>query len=132
MSSTVFILLLLQILVKSTRGLTADWLSETDVHAPEYVQHSYDLVMNYEKAEKKRWQYGLFAGLLIAAAGFLIAGWTLPAVTGMSLAVFLAGYRRLGYRLAKKDVTEAMYLALPQWLMEMLLLLQNNNVQVAR
>lgn len=130
-SSTVFILLLLQILVKSTRGLTADWLSETDAHAPEYVQHSYDLVMNYEKAEKKQWQYWLFAGILVAAAGFLIVGWTLPAVIGMSVAAFLVGYRRLGYRLAKKDVTEAMYLALPQWLMEMLLLLQNNNVQVA-
>lgn len=37
----------------------------------------------------------------------------------------------MGYRLAKRDVTEAMYLALPQWLTEMMLLLQHNNVQVA-
>lgn len=37
----------------------------------------------------------------------------------------------LGYHLAQKDITDELYLALPQWLMGMALLLQNNNVQVA-
>ncbi len=39
--------------------------------------------------------------------------------------------KRFGYRLAKKDVTKEMRLALPEWLMEMALLLQHNNVEVA-
>lgn len=39
--------------------------------------------------------------------------------------------KKLGYCLAKKDITREMRLALPQWLMEMALLLQNNNVEVA-
>lgn len=39
--------------------------------------------------------------------------------------------KRLGYRLAKKDITREMRLALPQWFMEMALLLQGNNVEVA-
>ena len=39
--------------------------------------------------------------------------------------------KRLGYRLAKKDVIKELRLALPEWLMEMALLLQHNNVEVA-
>lgn len=38
---------------------------------------------------------------------------------------------RMGYRIAKKDVTNALYQVIPQWLTEMTLLLQNNNVQVS-
>lgn len=34
-------------------------------------------------------------------------------------------------RLAKRDVNNELYLSLPQWLMQMALLLQNNNVQVS-
>jgi hypothetical protein len=38
---------------------------------------------------------------------------------------------RGGYRIAKQDVTEELYRVLPEWFMKLLLLLQNNNVQVA-
>ena len=38
---------------------------------------------------------------------------------------------RVGYYLAKRDVTEELHIALPQWFMQLALLLQNNNVQVA-
>ncbi|MBD5556848.1 MAG: hypothetical protein HDQ95_16285 [Roseburia sp.] len=38
---------------------------------------------------------------------------------------------KIGYSLAKKDVDAELYIALPQWLMEIALLLQNNNVQVS-
>ena len=131
LSSTVFILLLLKILVKSMKGLTEDWLNESEKHAKEYVQHSYDMVMHYEKETVHRWKLWVQAGVLAMAFLLLLAGAVLPAVIGMAAAGVFLGYRRLGYRLAKKDVTEAMYLALPQWLMELLLLLQNNNVQVA-
>lgn len=94
-SSLIFILVLLRILVKSTKSLTEDWLKESEEGSSEYILHSYQQVMKYENGEKRRW------------------------------------YHRFGYHLAKKDVTEAMYLALPQWLIEMMLLLQHNNVQVS-
>ncbi|MBQ8278246.1 MAG: hypothetical protein IJZ23_00215 [Roseburia sp.] len=38
---------------------------------------------------------------------------------------------RVGYNLAKRDVNNELYLVLPQWLMQIALLLQNNNVQVS-
>lgn len=92
-SSTIFVLVLLGVLVKSTRKLTDDWLKEEELCNPKYIAKSYQLVRNYEAGKQK--------GKII------------------------------GYHLAKKDVTEAMYMALPQWLIELMLLLQHNNVQVA-
>lgn len=44
---------------------------------------------------------------------------------------FLAMQHKVGYQIAKRDVKEAVYLALPGWFMELALLLQNNNVQVS-
>ena len=41
------------------------------------------------------------------------------------------GNKVFGYRIARRDVNEELYLVLPQWLMEMALLLQENNVQVS-
>lgn len=38
---------------------------------------------------------------------------------------------KVGYKLAKKDTNDELYVALPQWLMSIALLLQNNNVQVS-
>lgn len=101
-SSMLFILLLLQVLVKSTKSLTDDWLEEKEAYTAEYMESSYKLVLDYEERKEK---------------------------TTFKLPVPL--HRKMGYSLAKRDVTEAIYLALPQWLMELILLLQHNNVQVA-
>lgn len=130
-SSTVFILLLLKILVKSTRELTEDWLNEPDVHDAAYILHSYELVTNYEnkgEGRRKIWPAAVLA--VIATVSFI---WKWPVLAGAAM-LALAGllvYQKMVYHLAKKDVTEAMYLALPKWLIELMLLLQHNNVQIA-
>lgn len=100
-SSTVFILLLLGILIKSTKTLTDDWLEEKELYSAEYMESSYNLILDYEERRK----------------------------AGLKRPVLL--HRKVAYYLAKKDVTEAIYMTLPQWLMELILLLQHNNVQVA-
>lgn len=101
-SSTVFILFLLWTLIKSTKSLTDDWLEEKVLYSAEYMENSYKLILDYEE-EKRR--------------------------TGFKMPILL--HRKAAYYLAKRDVTEEIYMALPQWLMELILLLQHNNVQVA-
>lgn len=130
LSSTVFILLLLKILIKSTRELTEDWLHETDGGRREYIRHSYALVIQQD-AKEQRGQRRIAAVLSAAAVLCLLFKQLLPAGVAAVLAAFALAYRRMVYHLARKDVTEALYLALPQWLIELTLLLQHNNVQVA-
>lgn len=95
-SSTGFILFLLHTFVKSARNLTDDWLKEGREYESDYIEKSYNLVMEQEEKKGRK------------------AFFSLPA-----------------FHIAKRDVTDALYQILPQWLMEMALLLQNNNVQVS-
>ena len=61
----------------------------------------------------------------VLAGKLILAGILFP------VTLFLAMQHKVGYQIAKRDVKEAVYLALPGWFMELALLLQNNNVQVS-
>lgn len=130
-SSMLFLLVLLHIFVKSERSLTDNWLEDLTLHEEAYILRSYERVMD-ENAGKIKKSVLLSAAILAVPAFFLLLHekW----ISGMIcilIIVFLLAWKRMSYQLAKKDVTEEMYLALPQWLLGMALLLQNNNVQVA-
>ena len=130
-SSVLFILFFLLVFVKSARNLTDDWLRDTAFHETDYILRSYERVTGYN-AKKERKKSSLIAipfFLLMGIAFF--AGKHAACLILLLLAVFLQAQHRTGYHLARRDVTEALYLALPQWLMGMALLLQNNNVQVS-
>lgn len=130
-SSTVFIMILLRIFVKSSKNLTDNWLEDELLHEPEYIEQSYAAIMEYDDRKQKKRSFLCAAPCFAAAAGFLF--FQMPWAGGISLAaaLVLLFQHKIGYILAKRDVTDEMYLALPQWLMDMALLLQNNNVQVS-
>lgn len=130
-SSAVFILILLHIYVKSARSLTDDWLAEVTLREPEYILKSYDMVTNYDEGHARRKSILLAIIPIIFASICFYMKMLVPEIVCLLLMVFFLLQHKIGYMLAKKDITEEMYLALPQWLFGMALLLQNNNVQVA-
>lgn len=131
LSSMLFVLLLLRIFVKSARNLTDNWLSEETLHEDSYITHSYDMVVNYDEGKGRNKRVLLAIGLLAAAVACLAYGKRIAGLFCLPAAVFCLIRPKVICHLAKKDVTEEMYLVLPQWLMGLALLLQNNNVQVA-
>lgn len=130
-SSMLLILILLHIFVKSSRSLTDDWLQDIVLHDSLYILRSYDTVMNYDEGRAKKKSMIMACVMLIPAVILLVMGRRVTGLLCLVIMVFFLVEHRVGYHLAKKDVTEEMYLALPQWLLEMALLLQNNNVQVS-
>lgn len=142
-SSVLFILLLYIIFVKSSKSLTADWLAEEGVMDSAYILQCYETVKDYERPERKgKSVFGGFFGagkrslwvallLLIGAIIFMLRQHYLIAAIVTMVGIFVMIQHKIGYHLAKKDLTREMYLALPQWLMELALLLQNNNVEVS-
>jgi hypothetical protein len=92
-SSMLFILFLLFVLVKSTRTLTDNWLQKQSLREDRFIQKCYEVVKNKKQGKKKK--------------------------------------SIVGYQVAKREVGREMYDAFPQWLMQIALLLQNNNVQVS-
>lgn len=130
-TSVMFILMNMYVFLRSMKSLTKDWLSDDFGTDSESIRKAYDDVVNYdEKKETKR--SALFAiPFLVAAipAYFLFS--KVIAIVFILVGAFLSVQHRIGINLARKDVVNAMYVAFPQWLMDMALLLQNNNVQVS-
>lgn len=131
LSSFAFILFMLYVFAKSMKSLTANWLESELLHTEASLLSSYRTVVNYEEAKEKRKSLMFSVPFfLLAAIGFFSRKLWLCAA-GLGIAVFMLLQHRIGYHMAKKDVNEELYIALPQWLMEIALLLQNNNVQVS-
>ena len=130
-SSAFFILFLYHVFSKSSKSLTADWLTEENFRDSAYIKQCYDTVFRYDK--RNAYKKGLLCSIpFMVLVGFCFSKrhW-IPGAIALTFGLFVLFSKRIGYRLAKKDITQEMHLALPQWLMEMALLLQNNNVEIA-
>lgn len=130
-TSTVFILFSMYVLKKSSHSLTTDWISEKNLYDDEQMRK---ICRDVEAYDDKR----EFKKSLIFSAPFFIAIipvyiWSKKWICIILLlcAAFFLVQHKIGYKLAKRDLQNAIYVAFPQWLMEMSLLLQNNNVQVS-
>lgn len=130
-SSAIFILLMLLTFIKSSRSLTTNWLKSEDTHDDAYLMDSYDTVINYNDAAERKKSILYAIPFCAAAVVLFIFQMNVLGVISILLAVFMLLQHKTGYNLAKKDVNEAMYLAMPQWFMQIALLLQHNNVQVS-
>ena len=87
--------------------------------------------MEYEN-RGQQYRRLLPAGLLVMTAFVLLAaGWRIAGILLLLTGILIAMQPRINYRIAERDVTAELYQALPRWLFEMVLLLQNNNVQMA-
>lgn len=130
-TSLLFILAMVFVLAKSQRGLAADWLRTEQPERGKYLMESYRAVREYDEEKGKRKSLLYAAPFLVGAVAAFFLHVTWAGVAALAVGGFMLMQHRTGYRLALKDVNEALYLALPQWLMDMALLLQNNNVQVS-
>ena len=130
-SSFVFIMFMLYVLLQSMKGLARDWLKQEGVNIADYSMASYERVMNYDERNGRRKQMIVAIICLVCALVFLIRKNIWISIGGIGCTVVILIWNRISYNLARKDVTQELYVSLPQWLMEMALLLQNNNVQIS-
>lgn len=130
-SSFVFIILMLFTLTKSMGSLTANWLQDEGLTDEKIVLSSYDTVINYDDSRERRKSIILSAPFLVGSIIALYFGKIWVSVGCLVVAAFMLVQHKMGYNIAKKDVNNELYIELPQWLTEIALLLQNNNVQVS-
>ena len=130
-SSFGFIISMLWVLIKSMKNMTLNWLQSGQLHKREYLLSCYETVSNYNEAiEKKKKTLLSILGFIVIGFGFYLKNkWIM--IIGCFVTICLLGKSRIGYRMARRDISDEIYVTLPQWLMELALLLQNNNVQVS-
>lgn len=130
-TSMAFIFFMLFVLVKSQRSLTSDWLQEEQLHDRQHILDSYEAVMNYDEGKEKKKSFLYAAPFLVIALLAFVFRRLILGIVLLLVGAFMLLQHRVGYNLARKDVNQELYIAFPQWLMEIALLLQNNNVQVS-
>ena len=129
-SSFVFLLFCVFTFYRSNRKLTGDWLIK-DRSAEEGVLKSYQYVMEFNEVKESK-KSRLFALVFLVAAVpcyIWLAKWAV--IPCILIAAFMLVQHRFSYDMCRKDVKAALYMAFPEWMMDMALLLQTNNVQVA-
>ncbi len=128
-SSLVFVLICLFAFYKSSKRMTADWLNKQKDEAA--ALKAYEYVMNFDEPKALRGSLCM-AGIFFAGAAICYL-WFLKIVSLLLLLVgiFMAFQHRFSYQMNLRDVKQSLYRAFPEWMFDMALLLQNNNVQVA-
>lgn len=130
-SSLIFLLFMLYVLTKSQKMLATDWLQTVELHDDDYLLGSYDAVVNYDEVGQKRKSLLYAAPFIISGVAALVFGNLWVGVILLIISTFMLSQHRVGYNLAQKDINEELYVEFPQWLMNIALLLQSNNVQVS-
>lgn len=112
--------------------LSTDWLDATHTLSDEKIETFYKRVVAFD--EKKAKQKGLVMGgialVLFVLIGLMMHNKILMAA-GAVFALFAFMMPKMQYKTAKKALETEISIKFPQWLMEISLQLQSQNVQVA-
>ena len=124
------LLWMIYVYAKSEKTLTRNWLKEEGRRDEESVLHSYEKVMNYDGKKEMKKSILWSAPFLTVAIYFAVReSWI--AIPLLIITVIMSQQHRFGINIARRVVSEELYAAFPEWLMQMALLMQHSNVQVS-
>ena len=128
LTSFVLILICLFTFAGSSRKLVQDWM---DGKKKKDVLHAYEYLMHYDAGKEGRKSILLSLPFLVIAIVCIAFDLPVAAVIFVVLTVFMLFQHKVNCSVYRSDVKNALYEALPEWMFDMALLLQYNNVQVS-
>ena len=129
---TVVVLLLDEmILLRAQKYLSIDWLTLRVAKEEEYYRKKMTEFKAYDEKKEKR--VSMIAGAVALGISIVlfVFGKEWMAAMGMLLSVFLFRQHRVGRSLMRRTLVKEIKYAFPNWLLDLVLLLQSENVQVA-
>jgi hypothetical protein len=118
------------IITRGQKYLAEDWLS-LDMDSGEYEEKRIREFYSYNEKKERRLSNVLCVITGIATAVCFFFDKKVYGAAGLLLMVVMANQHRIGRSLARKNIIKYVKCAFPVWLMDMILLLQSENVQVA-
>lgn len=118
------------IFTRAQKYLAIDWLAldgQTDEADAKKIEEYY----RYDERKEKRLSVVLAAVAVAGAAAAYYFGHQLMTAMALLLAALMANQHRVGRAVARKTLVRSIKCAFPGWLMDIVLLLQSENVQVA-
>jgi hypothetical protein len=119
------------VVLLAQRYLTADWIGLQLMEDEEYYLQKLEDFRGYDENKEKRLSYGLGAvsGCLGAVCFYFGREWLV--VLMLLLTLLFVNQHRIGHKLLERRLKKAVQYAFPNWLLDLILLLQSENVQVA-
>ena len=130
-TSTLVILFNVLLYTKIINKLSQSWLKHEKKHSEYQVLKDYFYVTEFDK--KKELKTSVLFSLLfvpVIIIGFVLSKYVLLAV-GIIAFLFCLFSSTISYRASRKSTIKEIEKTFPQWLMELALILQGDNVQVA-
>lgn len=119
------------ILLKGQSYLSPDWLTLDEVEEDRYYEQKMQDFQEYDAGRDRRlsWILGGISGVAAILCFLLVNQWVGLVMTGIFLVC--VNQHRIGRNMARKSLVKGIQCAFPGWLMDLVLLLQSENVQVA-
>lgn len=119
------------IIYRCQKYLAVDWIQLQLTDTEEYYIKKMESFKNYDETKEKRLSFMLGAiGILLCATAFLL-GKEWWVVGFLFLSLFFFNQHKIGKGLLRKTLVREIKYAFPNWLLDLVLLLQSENVQVA-
>ena len=111
--------------------MATDWLEAKHTLTDKQIEEYYNKVVNYN--EESSTKKATITAVIMFVFGVIMSLFTQPYMIGLGavFAIVLFFKPKLSYKSAKKALETEIAIKFPQWLMEISLQLQSNNVQVA-
>ena len=133
--NTVVIISMFLVYLKADRKLSSNLLAEHEDHSPEKTIADYHKYLNYDKKAgfKTSLKFAVVPVVGLIVCAFLLSGTmrTIGMVVCAILSPLMLTQHMWGHSMLGKRLRKEIMVAFPQWLMELALLLQSDNVQVA-
>lgn len=119
------------VVLKAQKYLSVDWLNLGLVEDEDYYVKKMQEFKSFDEKKEGRlsWIMGS-VGLVISVILFVL-GKEWLAVIGLFLSIFLFRQHKVGHALLRRNITKEIKYAFPNWLLDLVLLLQSENVHVA-
>lgn len=111
--------------------MATDWLETKHTLSDEQTRTYYNRVVNYDEEASKKKALVMAAVFLVLSGGLAIVTKPYMAGVGIVFALFAFFKPQMNYKSAKRALETEISVKFPQWLMEISLQLQSENVQMA-
>lgn len=129
--SVVVIVLDDMILLKAQGYLSVDYLTLDMLQQEEYYIKKMKNYQEYDEKKEQKLSIALASGFLVVVVLFFVTGRYWAGAIGLFVLLLLFNQHKVGRFLAKKTLVKNISCAFPNWLMDLVLLMQMENVQMA-
>jgi hypothetical protein len=119
------------VVLKAQKYLSVDWLNLGIVEDEEYYVKKMKEFKSFDEKKEGRPSWILGSLCLIISVVLFAFGKAWLAAIGLFLSVFLFQQHKVGHALLRKNITKEISYAFPNWLLDLVLLLQSENVYMA-